>query len=86
MVDADGRSWLIDPQAFGGHRELDLAVMAVFGGFGDTCWRAYDEVHPLADGWEDRVALHQLPILAVHAVRFGGSYGAATMRAIARYR
>ena len=52
----DGQSWLIDPAAHGGHREFDLAMMRLFGGFGADCFAAYEEVHPLAAGWEDRVA------------------------------
>lgn len=82
LVDRAGRSWLIDPAAHGGHREFDLAMMRLFGGFGDACFAAYAEVHPLAAGWEDRVPLHQLAPLAVHAVKFGGGYVAATQRAL----
>ena len=50
LVDGDGRSWLIDPAAHGGHREFDLAMMRLFGGFGADCFAAYEEVHPLAPG------------------------------------
>jgi len=82
LVDVDGRNWLIDPAAHGGHREFDLAMMLLFGGFSQTCFRAYDEQYPLADGWEQRVPLHQLAPLAVHAVKFGGGYEAATVRAL----
>jgi len=39
----------------------------------------------LADGWADRVELHQIAPLVVHAVKFGGGYVAAAERAIARY-
>ena len=46
------RSWLIDPAAHGGHREFDLAMMRLFGGFGEDCFAAYDEVAPLAAGWQ----------------------------------
>src|SRR5690606_10638640 len=66
VVGADGRSWLVDPAPYGGHREVDLAMMRLFGGFGDAAFAAYDEVHPLADGHADRVALHQLYPLLVH--------------------
>ena len=86
VVDSTGRSWLIDPAAHGGHREFDLAMMRLFGGFGPACFAAYHDSHPLADGWEDRVALHQLAPLAVHAIKFGGHYRAATEQAVARYR
>lgn len=74
---ADGRVWLIDPAAHGGHRETDLAMLALFGApHLDRILAAYDEAWPLADGWRDRVGLHQLHPLLVHAVLFGGSYGA----------
>ncbi|MGI9602156.1 MAG: fructosamine kinase family protein [Acidimicrobiales bacterium] len=83
LVGAGGVSWLIDPAAHGGHREFDLAMMALFGGFGPECLDAYQEVTPLADGWRDRVPLHQLAPLVVHAIKFGGGYAAATERALA---
>lgn len=85
LVDRAGRSWLIDPAAHGGHRESDLAMMRLFGGFGPGCFTAYDEAFPLASGWQDRVALHQVAPLVVHAVKFGGGYVDAAAEAIARY-
>jgi fructosamine-3-kinase len=85
LVDASGRSWLIDPAAHGGHREFDLAMMRLFGGFGAACFEAYEEAFPLADGWPDRVALHQIAPLVVHAIKFGGGYGQAARKAIAQY-
>jgi len=85
VVDTDGRSWLIDPAAHGGHREFDLAMMRLFGGFGPACFAAYDEVHPLAPGSEQRVPLHQIAPLVVHAIKFGGGYIDAAVQAIARY-
>lgn len=85
LVGAGGQSWLIDPAAHGGHREFDLAMMRLFGGFGPDCFAAYAETHPLAAGWDDRVALHQIAPLVVHAIKFGGGYVAAAAAAIARY-
>jgi fructosamine-3-kinase len=85
LVGSDGRSWLIDPAAHGGHREFDLAMMRLFGGFGPACFSAYEEAHPLASGWEGRVALHQIAPLVVHAIKFGGGYVEAATRAIAKY-
>jgi fructosamine-3-kinase len=85
LVDRSGRSWLIDPAAHGGHREFDLAMMRLFGGFGGEAFDAYDEAFPLADGWRDRVELHQLAPLTVHAIKFGGGYVEATARAVALY-
>jgi fructosamine-3-kinase len=69
--------WLIDPAAHGGHRETDLAMLQLFGlPFLDTVLAAYDETAPLADGWRERVAVHQLWPLLVHAALFGALYGA----------
>ena len=85
IVDAAGVSWLVDPSAHGGHREFDLAMMRLFGGFGAGAFAAYHEIAPLADGWEDRIALHQLAPLAVHAIKFHGGYVSATEAALRRY-
>ncbi len=75
LIDGQGRSWLIDPCAHRGHREVDLAMMDLFGGFGRQAWEAYDDVFPLAEGWQDRVLAYQAVPLLVHAVLFGGGYG-----------
>ncbi len=85
LVDAGGRSWVIDPACFGGHREFDLAMMRLFGGYGDTVFDAYDEAFPLADGWHERIGLHQLPPLVVHAIKFGGGYVSAVDRVLDSY-
>ncbi len=84
LVDSSGRSWLIDPACFGGHREFDLAMMRLFGGFGPQVFAAYDEEFPLADGWRDRVPLNQIAPLVVHAIKFSGGYVNAAAEAIAR--
>lgn len=73
---ASGPAHLIDPAAHGGHRETDLAMLALFGlPHLDRVFAAYHDTVPLAEGWRDRVALHQLHPVLVHAVLFGGSYG-----------
>ena len=66
---------LIDPAAHGGHREADLAMLALFGcpHLGEVL-AGYEEVAPLREGWRDRVGLHQVHPLLLHAVLFGGSY------------
>ena len=74
LADSDGRPWLIDPAAYGGHREMDLAMLDLFGPFPARTIAAYQEVAPLADGWRERLALWQLFPLLVHAVLFGGGY------------
>jgi len=85
LADARGRPYLIDPAAYGGHREVDLAMLRMFGGPAEPCYDAYAEAHPLADGHEDRVGLWQLFPLLVHAALFGGGYGASAARTAARY-
>ncbi|WP_244930518.1 fructosamine kinase family protein [Nocardioides sp. W7] len=82
----DGRVSVIDPAAYAGHREVDLAMLALFGlPHLQRVLDAYAEVAPLADGWADRVGLHQLFPLLVHACLFGGGYGARAAEAAARY-
>jgi fructosamine-3-kinase len=73
---------LIDPAAHGGHRETDLAMLALFGcPHLDTVLAAYDEAAPLAAGWRERVPLHQLFPLLVHVVLFGGGYAEQALSA-----
>ncbi|MFI0486026.1 fructosamine kinase family protein [Actinomadura sp. 9N215] len=78
----DGRALLIDPATHGGHRETDLAMMALFGTpHLERILAAYDEAAPLADGWRTRIPLHQLHPLLVHVALFGGSYRASLIEA-----
>lgn len=74
IVDREGRSWLIDPAVYGGHREVDLAMMRLFGGFSRRTFDAYDEAFPLLPGHARRVALYQLYPLLAHLLMFGSSY------------
>jgi fructosamine-3-kinase len=77
---------VIDPAAHGGHRELDLAMLHLFGlTHLPRVMAAYDEAQPLAEGWEDRLGIHQLFPLLVHACMFGGGYGARAGAVAARY-
>lgn len=84
-VGPDGAPCLIDPAVYGGQREVDLAMMKLFGGFSARVFDAYAEAFPLADGSEERVALYQLYPLLVHVNLFGGGYVASVQRALARY-
>lgn len=81
MAGDDGRPWLVDPLSYGGHREIDLAMLELFGPRRPRVWAAYQEAAPLADGWEQRVPLWQLFPLLVHAELFGGGYGASAENA-----
>lgn len=74
VVAASGESYLIDPAVYGGHREIDLAMMQLFGGFSARVFAAYDEVYDRARGHEERVALYQLYPLLAHLVMFGAGY------------
>jgi fructosamine-3-kinase len=76
---------VIDPSVHGGHPEEDLAMLALFGPITDRFLGAYLEVHPLAPGWRDRVALWQLYPLLVHSVLFGGSYRSSAEEVARRY-
>jgi fructosamine-3-kinase len=77
-----GTGWLIDPAAHGGHRETDLAMLALFGApYLDRILGAYAEEAPLAAGWRRRVPLHQLHPLLVHVCLFGSAYRDAALDA-----
>jgi fructosamine-3-kinase len=83
--DERGGPCLIDPAVYGGHRELDLAMMRLFGGFSERTFGAYAEAYPLAPGFEQRVALYQLYPLLVHVNLFGGSYVGSVRNVLSHY-
>lgn len=85
MADTHGRPWLIDPSAYGGHREIDLAMLRLFGAPSERVFAAYAELTPLCDGWRERVELYQLLALLVHTLLFGGAYAGAAERVARRY-
>lgn len=81
---ADHVPALVDPAAYWGHREVDLAMAALFGGFARRFFAAYDEAWQLQPGfWQRRCAVYQLYYLLVHVNLFGGSYAAQTRRTLA---
>ncbi|AKF08621.1 fructosamine kinase family protein [Sandaracinus amylolyticus] len=84
MHDEQGAPVLFDPAVYGGHREIDLAMMQLFGGFSERVFDAYDEAFPRAPGHEARVPLYQLLPLLAHAVLFGRSYAASAEDAARR--
>lgn len=84
--DAPTGGAVIDPMAYGGHAETDLAMLSLFGyPYLEEVLAGYDEASPLADGWRDRVGLHQLAPLLLHCVLFGGGYIGETLRCARRY-
>ncbi len=80
-----GEPCLVDPAVYGGHREIDLAMMRLFGGFSRRCFDVYDEAYPLAPGSDERVPLYQLYPLLVHVNLFGRSYVGSVKEALAAY-
>ena len=82
----DGHAHIIDPAAHGGHRETDLAMLSLFGlPQLAKVLDAYDATAPLGDGWRDRVGLHQLHPLLVHACLFGGGYAARAAAVVSAF-
>ena len=69
-----GRPALIDPAAYYGHREAELGMMTLFGGFSERVFAAYEAAAPLPAGWEERGELYQLYHVLNHANLFGGGY------------
>lgn len=69
-----GQPYIFDPAVYYGNREMDLAMTRLFGGFDRRFYWHYEEIYPLAHGWQERISLCQLYPLLVHAVLFGGGY------------
>ncbi|WP_373055590.1 fructosamine kinase family protein [Zunongwangia sp. H14] len=86
MTGADGMPVLIDPAVAFAPREMDLAMMKLFGGFDASLFQSYQEHFPLEDGFEERVALWQLYYLLVHLNIFGSGYKASVENILRRYR
>lgn len=86
LVDTDGGAVLIDPAAYYGHREADLAMTELFGGFPARFYDAYAEAWPLQPGYRERVSLYNLYHLLNHANIFGGGYVSSVRSVVSRYR
>lgn len=84
-VDGQGAPCLIDPAAYAGHREMDLAMMRLFGGYSERTFAAYEEAFRVAPGVEERVGLHQIYPLMVHVNLFGGAYARQVQGILDRY-
>ncbi len=85
MAAGDGTPVLIDPAAYFGHREADLAMTRLFGGFGSDFYRAYHETWPLEAGFEERVDIYNLYHLLNHLNLFGTLYLAGCRSILRRY-
>lgn len=74
FANTDGHPVIFDPAVYFGHREMDIAMTRLFGGFHSKFYAAYNEVYPLENGWEERIRIANLYPLLVHVNLFGGSY------------
>jgi protein-ribulosamine 3-kinase len=74
IVDDSGEPCLIDPAVYYGHREVDLAMTELFGGFERSFYDAYEEAFPTQPGLEERLDIYKLYPLLVHVNLFGGGY------------
>ena len=81
---ADGTPALIDPSSYYGHREVDLAMSRLFGGFSEEFYRSYQQAWQCEDGMEQRLLMYQLYYLLVHVNLFGGGYVSQTMSVVAQ--
>lgn len=86
LVSEAGKPVLIDPAAAFAPREMDIAMMHLFGGFSTTLFQAYQEIHPMEKNWEDRISLWQLYYLLVHLNLFGSGYLKQVEAILAKYR
>lgn len=84
MVTATGEPALIDPATYYGHREADLAMTELFGGYDDRFYRAYRDAWPLEDGYEVRKDIYNLYHLVNHLNHFGESYAGAVAKILDR--
>jgi protein-ribulosamine 3-kinase len=85
MIDLNGKAILIDPAIYYGHRELDIAMMLLFGGFPDDVIEIYNSMYPLDNGWKKRIRFYQMYYILVHVNLFGGSYSSSAMSIIDSY-
>lgn len=85
IISSNGQPYFIDPAVYYGHREVDLAMTRLFGGFGDAFYHAYYEIWPKEAGEEERIELYQLYYLLLHLNLFGKSYKPAVIRILRKY-
>ena len=84
-VTHDGLPGLVDPAAYYGHREAELGMMNLFGGFSSRVWQAYDEAYPLQPGWRKRLPIYELYHVINHFNLFGGGYGAQAFSIVRQF-
>jgi protein-ribulosamine 3-kinase len=85
IVDEKGEPCLIDPAVYYGHREADLAMTMLFGGFDSKFYNAYDEAYPLKPGWRNRIDIYKLYHVMNHLNLFGASYYSQVISILKKY-
>jgi fructosamine-3-kinase len=85
MCAQSGKASIYDPAVYYGHREMDIGMTKLFGGFDKKFYEAYNSFYPMEKGWENRIPLTQLYPLLVHAVLFGGGYIDSSRKIIKDY-
>jgi protein-ribulosamine 3-kinase len=74
VFDTQGQPVMFDPAAYYGHREADLSMTRMFGGFTQDFYNTYNETYPLPEGWQDRLDFYMLYHVLNHVILFGNSY------------
>lgn len=85
IVQENGLAAVFDPAVYYGHREMDLAMAQLFGGFDDQFFEAYHANFPLQPGWINRMDIFQLYPLMAHLLLFGGPYHAQVVSILKKY-
>ncbi len=85
MCDEQGNPVLIDPAVYYGHREADLAMTRMFGGFSDDFYLAYEKKYPLQEGWQQRQAIYLLYHQLNHLNLFGRGYFSGCIELLQQY-
>ncbi|WP_346239166.1 fructosamine kinase family protein [Niabella insulamsoli] len=85
IIGAEGDAFLIDPAVYFGHREMDIGMTRLFGGFSNDFYEAYHHAYPLQSGWQHRITYTQLYPLLVHALLFGGAYTGRVKKIISQF-
>jgi len=85
MVSSTGYAGVYDPAVYFGHREMDIGMTKLFGGFDQRFYGAYQEIYSMEQNWIQRLSITQLYPLLVHAVLFGGHYVSSTKEIIKQF-
>jgi len=85
MVNEQGEAVIIDPAVYYGHREMDLGMSQLFGGFDPGFYEAYQRYYPLEKGWQQRMDYCNLYTLMVHVNLFGGGYAASVQTILRKF-